>query len=95
MADNVEPSGYRINNSPQIDKRYIHYNITTNASANTTIMTYEELVDKRKNYKIGIEGFLNPNDTKTYDKECHLEPWTKWHNSIPAEIMVVGQDLEI
>jgi hypothetical protein len=58
-------------------------------------MTYKELVEKRKKYKIGIEGLLNPNDnieTKIYDKGCYLDPWAKWHKSVPADIMVVGQD---
>ena len=57
-------------------------------------MTYEELVAKRKNYGLSFEGFLNQAKIENgiYDKGNYLEPWAQWHNSVPADVLVVGQD---
>ncbi|EHQ28629.1 uracil-DNA glycosylase family protein [Mucilaginibacter paludis] len=57
-------------------------------------MTYEELVTKRKNYKVQIPGLINQRDVENnlFDEGNYLDPWAKWHNSIPADIMLIGQD---
>ncbi|MDB5022869.1 MAG: hypothetical protein JWP78_624 [Mucilaginibacter sp.] len=57
-------------------------------------MTYPELVLKRKNYNLQIPGLINPScyDHGKFDSDSYLEPWAKWQNSIPAEILVIGQD---
>jgi len=57
-------------------------------------MTYPELVLKRKKYNLQIPGLINPScyDDGKFDSDCYLEPWAKWQNSVPAEIMVIGQD---
>jgi len=57
-------------------------------------MTYNDLVEKRKAYNLQIEGLINAADIKgnDYDAGHYLEPWAKWHNSSPAQILLVGQD---
>lgn len=75
--------------------QYYHHadsNDTASTPGKTITMIYKEIVDRRKNSKIALEGFLNPSNTNMYDEDCFLEPWAKWHKSIPADIMVVGQD---
>jgi hypothetical protein len=57
-------------------------------------MTYIDLVEKRKAYNLQIEGLINAADIKgnEYDIGQYLEPWAKWQNSCPAQILLVGQD---
>jgi len=57
-------------------------------------MTYRNLVEKRKAYNLQIEGLINAADIveNEYDKGEYLEPWAKWHNRCPAQILLIGQD---
>jgi hypothetical protein len=57
-------------------------------------MTYPELVQKRKKYRPDIPGLINPSEFENGDLDagCYLEPWAKWHDSVPAKIFIVGQD---
>lgn len=57
-------------------------------------MTYSHLVSKRKNFKVDYPGFINQCaiENGIYDTGEFLEPWGQWHNSIPADILVIGQD---
>jgi hypothetical protein len=57
-------------------------------------MTYEELVNKRKNYDLKIPGLINygVGDYRTYDLGYYLDPWAKWHKTIPSDILLIGQD---
>ena len=57
-------------------------------------MTYTDLVNHRKKYKVEIPGFINPSlvEPRELDRGDYLEPWSKWQGKIPADILVVGQD---
>jgi hypothetical protein len=57
-------------------------------------MDYTDLVNKRKSHQCTIPGLINPSDLENglFDEGEYLEPWGKWHKSIPADILVIGQD---
>jgi hypothetical protein len=57
-------------------------------------MSYKELVDKRKGYVVNYDGFINQSEINRgeFDKGDYLDPLAQWHNSIPADILVLGQD---
>jgi len=57
-------------------------------------MNYNDLVVKRKMYKVSFEGFLNQSKIEdgAFDVGNYLDPWGQWQSSMPADILVVGQD---
>jgi hypothetical protein len=61
---------------------------------NSPDLLYANLVKNRQAYNLGIEGLINPSNLfeGIYDELCFLDPWAKWHNNIPAETLLVGQD---
>jgi len=57
-------------------------------------MDYIELVNKRKLYPVTYNGFINQSQIEKgiFDTGSYLEPWGQWHNAVPTDILLVGQD---
>jgi hypothetical protein len=57
-------------------------------------LNYQQLVLKRKYFRPLVDGLINQQVVQgaAFDKGEFLEPWAKWHNAIPAKILLVGQD---
>lgn len=60
----------------------------------SNIMSFQELVRFRKSYEGFEDGFMNPSQIENgrYDQAEAIDPWNRWHSSIPADILVIGQD---
>lgn len=54
---------------------------------------YKMLVRDRKTCRLCSPGLTNPAEIKKgeYDSD-HLGPWSRWHGSLSAKVVVVGQD---
>ena len=57
----------------------------------TKTILYNQLVEKRRNYKFEDLDLKNPSEL-SITNDNHLNAWAYWHGNLDADILLIGQD---